>query len=43
MPGPYDIRGEKVNEVNTYDVFGSHNAFIARYAWCKKAHTGFQA
>jgi hypothetical protein len=25
MAGPYDNRGEKVNEVNTYDVFGSHN------------------
>ena len=24
MPGPYDSRGKKVNEVNTYDVFGSH-------------------
>ena len=23
MPGPYDSRGEKVNEVNMYDVFGS--------------------
>jgi hypothetical protein len=26
MPGPYDSRGKKVNEVNKYDVFGSHNA-----------------
>ena len=25
MQGPYDSRGKKVNEVNTYDVFGSHN------------------
>ena len=25
MPGPYDSRGKKVNEVKTYDVFGSHN------------------
>jgi hypothetical protein len=25
MPGPYDSRGEKVNEVNTYDVFDSHS------------------
>jgi len=24
IPGTYDSRGEKVNEVNTYDVFGSH-------------------
>ena len=24
MPGPYDSRGKKVNEVKTYDVFGSH-------------------
>ena len=26
MLGPYDSRGEKVNEVNRYDVFGSHNS-----------------
>jgi len=25
MQGPYDSRGKKVNEVNTYDVFGSHS------------------
>ena len=25
MQGPYDSRRKKVNEVNTYDVFGSHN------------------
>ncbi len=25
MPGPYDSRDKKVNEVKTYDVFGSHN------------------
>jgi hypothetical protein len=24
MPGPYDSRDKKVNEVKTYDVFGSH-------------------
>jgi len=24
MQGPYDSRGKKVNEVNMYDVFGSH-------------------
>jgi putative transposase len=24
-PGPYDSRGKKVNEVRTYDVFGSHS------------------
>ncbi len=24
MPGPHDSRGKKVNEVRTYDVFGSH-------------------
>ncbi len=25
MPGPYDSRGKKVNEVNAYDVFDRHN------------------
>ena len=25
MPGPYDSRGKKVNEVKRYDVFGSHS------------------
>jgi len=24
MPGPYDSRGKKANEVKRYDVFGSH-------------------
>ena len=24
MPGPYDSQGKKVNEVGTYDVFGSY-------------------
>jgi hypothetical protein len=34
MAGPYDNRGEKVNEVNTYDVFGSHtHAPIASSLW----------
>ena len=27
MPGPYDSRGKKVNEVKTHDVFGSHRHF----------------
>jgi len=38
MPGPYDSRGEKVNEVNTYDVFGSHTPFIccARHLYLTK-------
>ena len=26
MPEPYDSRGKKANEVNTYDVFGRHRA-----------------
>jgi hypothetical protein len=26
MPGPYDSHSKKVNEVNKYDVFGSHKA-----------------
>ena len=28
MPGPYDSHGKKVNEVNMYDVFGSHNDIV---------------
>jgi hypothetical protein len=27
MPGPYDSRGKKVNEVKRYDVFGSHTGY----------------
>ena len=38
MRGPYDSRGKKVNEVNTYDVFGSHNTGLweirSRLAQC---------
>ena len=26
MSGPYDSRRKKVNEVRTYDVFGSHRS-----------------
>jgi hypothetical protein len=29
MPGPYDSRDKKVNEVKTYDVFGSHKGVLA--------------
>ncbi len=28
MQGPYDSRGKKVNEVRTYNVFGSHKYLI---------------